>query len=83
MPFAVMSDKASDVLVEPLSSEVLTAAKTFNQEIGNIYNGSLFLSLLSLLSLMPNRLAGETVGMFSYGSGAIGERFYLTIQPTY
>ena len=83
MPFAVMSDKASDVLVEPLSSEVLTAAKTFNQEIGNIYNGSLFLSLLSFLSLMPNRLAGETVGMFSYGSGAIGERFYLTIQPTY
>jgi hydroxymethylglutaryl-CoA synthase len=83
MPFAVMSDKASDVLVAPLSPEVLTAAKTFNQEIGNIYNGSLFLSLLSLLSLIPKRLDGETVGMFSYGSGAIGERFYLTIQPTY
>lgn len=83
MPFAVMSDKASDVLVEPLSQEVLTMAKRFNKDIGNIYNGSLFLSLLSLLTLNPNSLAGETVGMFSYGSGAIGERFYLSILPSY
>ncbi len=84
MPFAVMSDKASEVLMHPLSPEVLTYAKAFNKEIGNIYNGSLFLSLLSLLSYAPSsRLNEQTIGMFSYGSGAIGEFFTITLQANY
>jgi hydroxymethylglutaryl-CoA synthase len=84
MPFAVMSDKASEVLIEPLSPEVLKAAKAFNQDIGNIYNGSLFLSLLSLLShTQSDDLRNQKVGMFSYGSGAIGEYFTLFMQPNF
>lgn len=84
MPFAVMSDKASEVLVEPLAPQVLQASKAFNQDIGNIYNGSLFLSLLSLLSHTEAELIRhQKVGMFSYGSGAMGEYFTLTIQPSF
>jgi hydroxymethylglutaryl-CoA synthase len=83
MPFATMSDKASEVLIQPLSAEVLMATKAFNKEVGNIYNGSLYLSLISLLTTYPTSLANETIGMFSYGSGATGESFYLTLQPSY
>jgi hydroxymethylglutaryl-CoA synthase len=84
MPFAVMSDKASEMLVEPLAPEVLKAAKAFNQDIGNIYNGSLFLSLISLLShIEADALRNQKIGMFSYGSGAIGEYFTLVLQPNF
>lgn len=79
MPFATMADKASEVLIQPLAPAVLLAAKAFNKEVGNIYNGSLYLSLLSLLTTYPHSLAGQTVGMFSYGSGATGEAFTLTL----
>jgi hydroxymethylglutaryl-CoA synthase len=83
MPFATMSDKASEVLVQPLSQEVLLATKAFNKEVGNIYNGSLYLSLISLLTTYPSSLEQETIGMFSYGSGATGEMFGLKLVPGY
>lgn len=83
MPFAVMSDKASDTLLYPLRPEVLTAAKAFNKDVGNIYNGSLYLSLLSLLSTYPNSLNRQTIGMFSYGSGATAEAFTITMVDGY
>lgn len=83
MPFATMSDKASEVLTVPLSPETLMATKAFNKDVGNIYNGSLYLSFISLLTTYPNSLANETIGMFSYGSGATGETFFLTLQPNY
>jgi hydroxymethylglutaryl-CoA synthase len=83
MPFATMSDKASEVLIQPLSEEVLRSTKAFNKEVGNIYNGSLYLSLISLLTTYPTSLANEKIGMFSYGSGATGESFSITLQPNY
>ena len=83
MPFATMSDKASEVLLQPLDPEVLVANKAFNKVVGNIYNGSLYLSLISLLTNIHQSLANQTIGMFSYGSGATAETFYLTLQPTY
>lgn len=83
MPFAVMSDKASESLIQPLAPTVLQATKHFNKEVGNIYNGSLYLSLLSLLSSVPQSLAHEKIGMFSYGSGATAEAFTITLEPTY
>lgn len=83
MPFAVMSDKASETLIQPLKPEVLLATKFFNKEVGNIYNGSLYLSLLSLLSTATKNLMGETIGMFSYGSGATAEAFTLSMVEGY
>jgi hydroxymethylglutaryl-CoA synthase len=83
MPFAVMSDKASETLIAPLSLEVLSATKMLNKVVGNIYNGSLYLSLISLLITITESLSHETIGMFSYGSGATGEAFTLKVAPTY
>ena len=83
MPFANMAVKANKVYSHPISDEKIETVKAFTQEVGNIYNGSLFLSLISVLSLAKETLDDQTIGMFSYGSGAIGEFFSVTIQKGY
>jgi len=83
MPFANMAVKANKVYSHPISDEKIETVKAFTQEVGNIYNGSLFLSLISVLSLAKETLDDQTIGMFSYGSGAIGEFFSVTIQKRY
>lgn len=45
------------------------------ERIGNIYTGSLYLSLLSLLATDGRALDGQQVGLFSYGSGSCAEFF--------
>ena len=42
-------------------------AVDYNCYVGNIYTGSLYLSLISLLENRDLQ-AGETIGLFSYGS---------------
>jgi len=44
-------------------------------EVGNTYCGSLYLAAASLLDVEKRAAAGETVGMFSYGSGCCAEFF--------
>lgn len=45
----------------------------FGRRVGNIYTGSLYLSLLSMLTYHKELSAGDFVGLFSYGSGAVSE----------
>lgn len=52
----------------------------YNKVVGNIYTGSLYLSLLSLLELSDDLKAGDKIGLFSYGSGAVGELFAGRLQ---
>lgn len=54
-----------------------------NQRVGNIYTGSLYLSLLSSLTCPEIDLAGEQLGLFSYGSGAVGELFVGQVGESY
>lgn len=49
--------------------------------IGNIYTGSLYLSLASLLVKEANLLGGKRVGLFSYGSGCVSEFFSGVVGP--
>lgn len=51
----------------------------YSKKIGNIYTGSLYLSLLSLLENSETLKEGDTVGMYSYGSGAVCEIFSVTL----
>ena len=44
----------------------------YSKEVGNIYTGSLYLGLLSLLENSKNLVAGDQIALFSYGSGAVG-----------
>ena len=76
-----MGFKANQLAIEKQEQETterlannFTASAQYSREIGNIYTASLYLSLLSLLE--NGNLAPEVlVGLFSYGSGAMGE-FY-------
>jgi len=43
--------------------------------VGNVYTGSLYLSLASLLQREAAGLAGKRIGLFSYGSGCVSEFF--------
>lgn len=58
-------------------------SKGYNKVVGNIYTGSLYLSLLSLLELNTSLEAGARIGLYSYGSGAVGEFFTGILQPNY
>lgn len=62
----------------------------YSRRVGNIYTGSLYLGLLSLLELdeftcensdLTALKSGDKIGLFSYGSGAVGEFFSGTIAP--
>lgn len=81
MPFTKMALKANRIAVEGQDEETtkrlensFEAAKQWSRRVGNVYTASLYLSLLSLLE-NGNLPAGSLVGLFSYGSGAMGE-FY-------
>lgn len=52
----------------------------YSRRIGNIYTGSLYLGLVSLLENDGHVQAGDRLGMFSYGSGAVGEFFSGELQ---
>lgn len=90
MPYTKMGLKAlKSVLDEGYNSdqERLLAnydvSKQYSKVVGNIYTGSLYLSLLSLLELNTDLDAGDRIGLYSYGSGAVGEFFSGIIQPGY
>jgi len=48
---------------------------TYSRRVGNLYTGSLYLGLISLLENSFSLEAGSKIGLFSYGSGAVSEFF--------
>lgn len=86
LPFTKMGKKALEALLgdddsliaEKLRSQ-LTASQILNRKVGNLYTGSLYLSLISLV-INGELAAGEKIGLFSYGSGAEGEFYTVTLQ---
>ncbi|MTV88303.1 hydroxymethylglutaryl-CoA synthase, partial [Streptococcus pneumoniae] len=65
-----LSQEKKDSLQENFDKSIL-----YSQMIGNIYTGSLFLGLLSLLENAENLKAGDKIVLYSYGSGAVSEFF--------
>lgn len=49
--------------------------------VGNVYTGSLYLALASLLHADARGIEGERVGLFSYGSGCTAEFFAGRVAP--
>ena len=52
----------------------------YSQRVGNIYTGSLYLGLLSLLEQANDLSAGDRILLYSYGSGAVSEMFSMTFR---
>lgn len=82
LPYTRMGEKALKPHLEGMPESVAKrlqdhyqTSTTYNRLVGNIYTGSLYLSLLSLIENDLNLEAGQRIGMFSYGSGSVGEFF--------
>lgn len=69
-----LSDRAQSRLAANFEAGI-----AYNRQVGNIYTGSLYLSLLSLLENSRALQAGDQIGLFSYGSGAVCEIFTATL----
>ena len=73
-------------LASAQSAERLTSrfheSAAIGRRVGNLYTGSLYLSLISLL-LAGSVEPGEHIGLFSYGSGSMGEVFSGTVSSEY
>ena len=81
-PYTKMGKKALLPKLEGQAAEVsehllaqFEKAIVYNRRVGNLYTGSLYLSLISLLENAENLKAGDKIGLFSYGSGAVAEFF--------
>lgn len=90
LPYTKMGKKALKPVLESASEDVQERLKEnyqvstgYNRNVGNIYTGSLYLSLLSLLEQKEDLKPGSRIGLFSYGSGAVGEFFTGILQPNY
>ncbi|GGA74694.1 hydroxymethylglutaryl-CoA synthase [Ornithinibacillus halotolerans] len=89
LPYTKMGLKALRTVLDEASEEVqerllknYQTSTIYNRNVGNIYTGSLYLSLLSLLE-NADLEDGSRIGMFSYGSGAVGEFFTGVLQLNY
>lgn len=90
VPYTKMGKKALKALTENASEEdtarlmgYYEPSVSYNKQVGNIYTGSLYLSLLSLLEQGPLLEDNARIGLFSYGSGAVGEFFSGIVKPGY
>lgn len=90
LPYTKMGLKALRMILdegtEADKERLLTnfeVSKGYNKIVGNIYTGSLYLSLLSLLEQKEDLKAGSRIGLYSYGSGSVGEFFAGVLQDNY
>ena len=78
---SILTDSASEDTQARLN-EGYKSATDYNRYVGNVYTGYLYLSLISLLE--NHKLdGGDTIGLFSYGSGSVGEFFSATLMNNY
>jgi hydroxymethylglutaryl-CoA synthase len=96
MPFSNMARKAHRHLIDIEHDDLTPGererlfAETFSRkvepslygarEVGNIYTGSVYMGLVSLLEAEGQKTAGKRVGIFSYGSGCGAEFFLCEIK---
>jgi hydroxymethylglutaryl-CoA synthase len=89
-PFTTMAYKAHARLLElngheptpERLDEDLECSTRYNQVVGNSYTASLYVALLSLLD-NGRDLSGQSIALFSYGSGSVAELFDMTIVAGY
>lgn len=87
LPFTRMGVKAHSHLAGQNGTRAqgtqITDGTIYNRIVGNCYTASLYLSLASTLENAKEDLAGQAIGLFSYGSGAVAEFFSGEVLPGY
>lgn len=87
IPFTRMAAKAHQKLARGISEEelerVIGESLIYSREAGNCYSASLYVGITSLLDHCVEDLDGKRIGLYSYGSGCVGEFFSGIVQPGY
>lgn len=92
LPFTKMAEKAHIRLARAAGLKHLDAGELdrqigrsllYNRVTGNTYSASVYEGLCSLLDNAEGPLDEKRIGLFSYGSGCVGEFFSGVIQPGY
>lgn len=91
LPFTKMAVKAHGRLMKITGQEFsetavdasMGASLIYNRTVGNSYSASLYFGLTSLLENDPDDLSNQRIGLFSYGSGCVGEFFSAVVTPGY
>jgi hydroxymethylglutaryl-CoA synthase len=87
IPFTRMAEKAHQKLAKGVSEEelqrVIGESLIYSRQAGNCYSASLYVGLCSLLDNAAEDLDGKRIGLYSYGSGCVGEFFSGTVQKDY
>ncbi|UAA37484.1 hydroxymethylglutaryl-CoA synthase [Paraneptunicella aestuarii] len=89
-PFTKMAKKAYQHLQTEFADEMAdhqdesyTISQIYGKDIGNTYTASMYFGLISLLENYDGDMTSQQIGLFSYGSGCVGEFFSGTVQPNY
>jgi len=95
IPFTNMAHKAHDRLLKEAGvgddrreradrvERAVGDSLSYNRLTGNTYTASLYEGLACLLDCSEAPLDGERLGLFSYGSGSVGEFFSGVVVPGY
>lgn len=69
-----------------LVEEYIAPSEKASSEVGNIYTGSIFLALMSSLSVAKNKnedLTGKKFGLIAYGSGSKSKVFEVQVEASW
>ena len=91
IPFTKMAEKAHKKLCRKCKVEtsteqmqlLLDESLRYSRATGNCYSGSMYVGLTSLLDTADEDLSNKRIGLYSYGSGCVGEFFSGVVQPGY
>ncbi len=91
IPFTKMAEKAHQKLCRKFKVQtdreqmqaLLEESLRYSRITGNCYSGSMYVGLTSLLETAEEDLSGKRIGLYSYGSGCVGEFFSGVVQPGY
>ncbi|KGO32287.1 hydroxymethylglutaryl-CoA synthase [Oenococcus alcoholitolerans] len=90
VPYSKLAYKAFKIAcekIDPSTREMLKKrfdlSIDLNQKVGNIYTASIYLSLISLIIQDPSLKKGDKLGLFSYGSGAVGDFFSIELTDRF
>lgn len=78
--------KGMDILLKHMSADWKDKCERsllLAKQLGNIYTGSLYNGILSLITDTSIDLKGKKVMMFSYGSGCAASMFMIRVQGDY
>ena len=78
---ARMLDGLGETEADATFADEVSSSLAFPSDVGNVYTGSLYLALASLLHRDAAAIEGQRIGLFSYGSGCVAEHFAGRVAP--